>query len=693
MKKFILSLLLLVCIFAFAGELKIAFINVNQGDAMLISTPEGKHYIVDGGQPAYYDPVKDIYYSRFDAGRDVILPYLKSQGIEKLDGILATHPDADHIGGLVHLLKNMPVDTVYYTGRLHTSNIFQVFLTLSKEKGAKYIEVRDGDILKWSPAMLVNVLAPTDKEMDYAKNNNNTSIVLFIKYGETSFILSGDAEKEQEDRMSSDYGQNLKADLLKFGHHGSKSSSMTRYLNLIAPKYGIISCGKNNKFGFPHKDALDRYYHANSDMLIGRTDYNGHIVAVSDGSKISFEVQKGEMYTMEEVFAQENLTIPGKAAKTTTVQKSGNNDSPLVSSGDLVNINTASQSQLETLHRVGPATARNIINYRDENGPFKRIEDIQNVPRIGPKTFENLKAHITVGDSAAAPSSGTQKKTTTTVSSGALVNINTASQSQLETLHRVGPATARNIINYRNENGPFKKIEDIQNVPRIGPKTFENLKANITVGDGASTSSPEAKKKVEASVSSDELVNINTASQSRLETLHRVGPKTAQNIINYRNENGPFKRIEDIQNVPRIGPKTFENLMPYITVGQISSKKTDTIEVQESDESEDVLKEEAIEKEKSDNTVEIEEEKEAEPIKEIAKVGGCNAALTISPVNINTASEKELDAIPSVCRNAAVKIFNYRQKNGKFKDLSEVQKAASISDRNFKKIKKYIILE
>ncbi|MCK5223264.1 MBL fold metallo-hydrolase, partial [Candidatus Calescamantes bacterium] len=114
MKKFILSLLLLVCIFAFAGELKIAFINVNQGDAMLISTPEGKHYIVDGGQPAYYDPVKDIYYSRFDAGRDVILPYLKSQGIEKLDGILATHPDADHIGGLVHLLKNMPVDTVYY---------------------------------------------------------------------------------------------------------------------------------------------------------------------------------------------------------------------------------------------------------------------------------------------------------------------------------------------------------------------------------------------------------------------------------------------------------------------------------------------------------------------------------------------------------------------------------------------------
>ncbi|MCK4643220.1 helix-hairpin-helix domain-containing protein, partial [bacterium] len=236
----------------------------------------------------------------------------------------------------------------------------------------------------------------------------------------------------------------------------------------------------------------------------------------------------------------------------------------------------------------------------------------------------------------------------------------------------------------------------ITNVPRIGPKTFENLKAHITVGDGASTSSPEAKKRVAASVSPDELVNINTASQSRLETLHRVGPKTAQNIINYRDENGPFKRIEDIQNVPRIGPKTFENLKPYITVGQISSKKTDTIKVQESDESEDALKEEAIENEKPDNTGEIEEEKEAEDeaVKEVEKVGGCNAALTISPVNINTASEKELAAIPGVDQKMVAKIVEYRKSNqGVFKDLSEVRKVASISDRKFKKIKKYIILE
>ena len=171
----------------------------------------------------------------------------------------------------------------------------------------------------------------------------------------------------------------------------------------------------------------------------------------------------------------------------------------------------------------------------------------------------------------------------TNSSNNTKININTASQKELETLSRVGPKTAQNIINYRNENGDFKTIHDIVNVPRIGEKTFQNLSPYITVSSNdvknkvsLKMTGNSAKNSISQPVNSNvEKININTATKKELESLPRIGPKTADKIIEYRKSHGPFKTIHDIVNVPRIGEKTFQNLSSYITVSN-DEKKNDS---------------------------------------------------------------------------------------------------------------------
>ncbi|MDD3626662.1 MAG: MBL fold metallo-hydrolase, partial [bacterium] len=224
-----------------AKQLRVTFIDVKQGDSILIEMPNGKVALIDGGAPEFYDPEKDIYYSKFDAGRDKILPLLKSRGITKIDYMIGTHPDADHIGGLVYLLKNFPVSRVYYTGKTATSRVFQDFLRLIDEKNIDYKLARDGDILKWDPSIMVQVLHPREKDMGLS--TNNTSVVIKLVYGSISFFLPGDAETEAESRMVKEYGTQLRSTILKAGHHGSKTANSEELLRVLKPEVIVISAG------------------------------------------------------------------------------------------------------------------------------------------------------------------------------------------------------------------------------------------------------------------------------------------------------------------------------------------------------------------------------------------------------------------------------------------------------------------
>lgn len=246
--------------------------------------------------------------------------------------------------------------------------------------------------------------------------------------------------------------------------------------------------------------------------------------------------------------------------------------------GGKIDINTASSEELQELYRVGPKTAEKIILYRDENGPFKKIEDIMNVSGIGEKTFERMKDLITVGGGSAKASTAkkttsTAKKTTsaTTSSGSKKININTASATELTQLKGVGPATAASIVEYRKANGNFKSTSDLVNVKGVGPKTVEGIKDQITISGGSSakkatTATKSAKPAASAVSSGKSKVNINTASASELTKLSGVGPATASKIVEYREANGPFAKPEDLVNVKGIGPATVQKLLNDITV-------------------------------------------------------------------------------------------------------------------------------
>ncbi len=253
----------------------------------------------------------------------------------------------------------------------------------------------------------------------------------------------------------------------------------------------------------------------------------------------------------------------------------------------LININTATAAELTALPGIGEAKAKKIVAYREANGNFGSIEDIKNVSGIGDATFENIKNYITVGDDNA---SGTSENNTESdgndKTTGSIININTASASELTSLPGIGESKAKKIVAYRETNGSFGSIEEIKNVNGIGDATFENIKNYITVGSVQSqpkntpTKAPETEKPSEkvqtktteqttAEEAADtQLININTADIDELDKLPGIGEATAQKIIAYREENGDFKSIEDIMNVSGIAEKKFEKLKDYITVDE-----------------------------------------------------------------------------------------------------------------------------
>ena len=197
----------------------------------------------------------------------------------------------------------------------------------------------------------------------------------------------------------------------------------------------------------------------------------------------------------------------------------------------------------------------NITAYKKQSGKFKDIKDFQNVLNDD-ALFSKIKDNVVVTDTIKTISS-------VNIPSSEKININTASLEQLESLPKVGPVTAKNIVDYRESNGPFRSIEDIQNVPRIGPKTFENLRPYITTGNDEE---PVYKKSSDSDTSSPDKININTASETKLATVPGIGPKTARSIVEYREQHGPFKSVDELENVPRIGKKTIEKVKPYLTV-------------------------------------------------------------------------------------------------------------------------------
>ncbi|WP_227765458.1 ComEC/Rec2 family competence protein [Zhaonella formicivorans] len=257
-----------------AGNLKVHFIDVGQADAILVQTPAGKNMLVDAGN---------------NSDSTILLNYLRQAGVKKLDAVIGTHPHEDHIGALDVVLLHIPVQKIYLPDAVHTSQSFEDLLNAIKKKKLKINQAKAGLNLSIDPWLKVEVLAPNRTEYEEL---NNYSVVLKISYGNTSFLLTGDAESLSESEMLAK-GYDLQADVLKVGHHGSNSSSSLDFLRAVKPRYAVITVGKDNEYGHPHRQTLSRLKKVGARIL--RTDEVGHIVFTSDGAKISVTTQKARL--------------------------------------------------------------------------------------------------------------------------------------------------------------------------------------------------------------------------------------------------------------------------------------------------------------------------------------------------------------------------------------------------------------
>lgn len=265
-----------------SGLLNIHYLDVGQGDCILIQTPEKQNILIDGGN---------------DEEGQFIIDYLKRQRVERLQYVIATHPHADHIGGLDKVLEKIPADSIYLPNVVHSSKNFEELIDVIERKGIKAIEAKQGVKLNIDNGLQAEFLAPIS---DNYSNLNNYSAVLRLEYGNTSFIFTGDAEKESEEEMINK-GLKLQANVLKVGHHGSSSSTTEDFLERVAPQYAVISLGKDNKYGHPHRETLEKLQERGISVL--RTDEMGTIIATSDGKNISFnqDIEESEKLVAEQV--------------------------------------------------------------------------------------------------------------------------------------------------------------------------------------------------------------------------------------------------------------------------------------------------------------------------------------------------------------------------------------------------------
>lgn len=252
-------------------SLCIKYIDVGQGDSEFIMLPDGKNILIDAGD---------------NASGDKVVSEIKNASFTKIDYLIATHPHADHIGGMSDVIDSFDISEVYMPRCDYNTKTYLTLLEKIDEKGLKIKTVKNGISLPVSDGVSAEFLAPCSVSYDSA---NNYSAVLKLTYGQCKFIFSGDAESLSEKEMLNSEAD-LSADVLKIAHHGSNTSSLAEFLDEVNPSYAIISCGINNKYSHPSKETLDKLHKRN--IKVFRTDKSGTITVYCDGKNITIEGEK-----------------------------------------------------------------------------------------------------------------------------------------------------------------------------------------------------------------------------------------------------------------------------------------------------------------------------------------------------------------------------------------------------------------
>lgn len=258
--------------------LRVTFLDVGQGDSTVIQSPTGRVIVVDGGGIPGLDPRLGD-----DPGSRVVVPFLRSRGISTVDLIVPTHPDDDHVQGLIAVVNLLTVRTVL-DGTLSTdTGGYALLRDRIKARRVRVDTARRGQRVDIGGGAFLEVLHPTARRLGGRSAANNDSVVLRLVYGKARILLTGDTEEEAEfDLLASE--QDLTADVLKVGHHGSRWSSTESFLDAVHPSVAVISAGRSNSFGHPSRDVLTRLEQRKTRVF--RTDRHGAVMVQTDGTRI-----------------------------------------------------------------------------------------------------------------------------------------------------------------------------------------------------------------------------------------------------------------------------------------------------------------------------------------------------------------------------------------------------------------------
>lgn len=329
------------------GTLTVTFLDVGQGDAAVLQC-DGHAMMIDGGK------AEESSY---------IYAWLRQHQLSTLDVLVATHADADHIGGLPGALNYAKVGTAYCPVTTGTTQTFENFLKYLKAQGKSITVPTAGQQFSLGEAN-VTILGPIHS----AEDSNNSSIVLKVQFGATSFLFTGDAEREEEQDLLNS-GADLQSTVLKVGHHGSDTSTSYPFLRAVAPQYAVISVGAGNSYGHPTEEVLSRLRDAG--VTTYRTDMQGEITAVSDGQTVRFsEAKNPEAETLADAGAGQNAHASSTTEQSGIVADAGAADSEAAALTKTYVLNTNSHKfhtpDCPTVKKMKEANKKTVTESRTE---------------------------------------------------------------------------------------------------------------------------------------------------------------------------------------------------------------------------------------------------------------------------------------------------------------------------------------
>lgn len=540
-----------------ARLLEVHFIDVGQGDAMLIRSPAGKTILVDAGNIGAGVAVND---------------YLDGLGVEGLDLVIVSHPHLDHMGGMKEVLEKHRPRAYVDPGYDHPIENYDELLGWLEANDVPSMIGRAGRVITVEEGITLELYSPEVPMLEGTRSDvNSNSIVMKLVYGTTSFLFTGDSEDETEQRVMT-RADNLVSTVLKVAHHGGKHSTSEGWLAKVQPRYAVISCGSRNRYGHPTQEVLGRL--GARGVEVYRTDRHGDVIARSDGTTITWETTGDRSARIDE---------QGGVPSFSRGRREGDGHRPKPA---LVDVNTADEAKLSALPGMSPERARALVEDRTRRGPFAALASLLRIEGFTREQLAGLEGHavasrVAVDASpsktevvqATAPTDTTGKaprpvarpgaafRTTTRTTealaareedlSGRLfakkrdapINLNLAEAEALARATGLEEEVARRVVADRQKRGPFRSADDLKRV--------EGLTA-------------EARQKIVAG--SRLRLDLNTATRRELVALG-LDDEQARAVVEYRQEYGSFTSIDDLEDVQALRPQARHRVVPLLTVG------------------------------------------------------------------------------------------------------------------------------